>query len=479
MVEHEKPLKKKDQISLDEEVARKFKAEMKAEMDKEEMIAKEKNEANRAIIEEWDDVQATINVDRQRKYFAAKRAEEIRNKPPTKAHQKSLICTYMKNMDGFKKKDFKGKSFDDIKKMFDKKLVEQEQAKVADDDTTELKRCIEIVSEDDDDVEIKATPLSSKSPTVVDYNIYRERKKSYFRIIKYNKEYGVLSPGWEDVPIYKQYTTSIMVRCEAPGRGPKWVFDVDSLTISMNYEPVTTRNQTNNDEGIEINANAGKARQEKASNHEYILISFMPSNTQSLDDKDAGDVPDKGDECLNMRWFGYGHLEKIVVRTDDNAIYKFKEGDFLRLNLRIVILHRVEDLQLGFKSYQKKLTIARLETTRSNISKLTSYTAYKNHQGIIYLDKYKRNRLMRSDELYKFYDEMLSSVRQVLHDIVSNLEMDYLPKRHWSNLEIKRSRIMVKVIDKLLFERRLMRNLEKFVGGRDYRNDLRLLERTI
>nr|GEX65073.1 hypothetical protein [Tanacetum cinerariifolium] len=34
-------------------------------------------------------------------------------------------------------------------------------------------------------------------------------------------------------------------------------------------------------------------------------------------------------------------------------------------------------------------------------------------------------------------------------------------------------------IDKLLFERRLMRNLEKFVGGREYRNDLRLLERTI
>nr|GEY82018.1 hypothetical protein [Tanacetum cinerariifolium] len=38
---------------------------------------------------------------------------------------------------------------------------------------------------------------------------------------------------------------------------------------------------------------------------------------------------------------------------------------------------------------------------------------------------------------------------------------------------------MVKAIDKLLFERRLMRNLEKFVGGRDYGNDLRLLERTI
>ncbi|GJR40186.1 hypothetical protein Tco_1215870 [Tanacetum coccineum] len=86
---------------------------------------------------------------------------------------------------------------------------------------------------------------------------------------------------------------------------------------------------------------------------------------------------------------------------------------------------------------------------------------------------------MRSDELYKFCDGTLSSVRRVLHDIASNLEMDYLPKRHWSNLEMKRSRIMVKAIDKLLFERRLMRNLEKFVGGRDYGNDLRLLERTI
>nr|GEW14691.1 retrovirus-related Pol polyprotein from transposon TNT 1-94 [Tanacetum cinerariifolium] len=64
------------------------------------------------------------------------------------------------------------------------KLDEQVQAKVADDDTTELKRCLEIVPEDDDDITIKATPLSSKSPTIVDYKIYREGKKSYFKIIR-------------------------------------------------------------------------------------------------------------------------------------------------------------------------------------------------------------------------------------------------------------------------------------------------------
>nr|GFC87642.1 hypothetical protein [Tanacetum cinerariifolium] len=75
---------------------------------------------------------------------------------------------------------------------------------------------------------------------------------------------------------------------------------------------------------------------------------------------------------------------------------------------------------------------------------------------------------MRSDELYKFNDGMLSYVRTILHDIALNLRMDYLPKRRWSNLDRQRSRIMIKAIDKQLIERRLMRSLEKFVGRRDY-----------
>nr|GEY07949.1 hypothetical protein [Tanacetum cinerariifolium] len=226
MVEPKKPLKKKDQIALDEEVARKLEAEMKAEMDKEERIAREKNIANRAIIEEWDDVQATIDADRKRKYFATKRAKEIRNKPPTKAQQKSLMCTYMINMEGFKQKEFKGKIFDDTKKMFDKVYkrvntfvdmnTENEQAKVADDDTAKLKRCLEIVPEDDDDIEIKATLLSSKSPTIVDYKIYREGKKSYFKIIRnlvyyllvkkmYPFTNSILHQLWSDVRLQVDY----------------------------------------------------------------------------------------------------------------------------------------------------------------------------------------------------------------------------------------------------------------------------------
>nr|GEV16378.1 hypothetical protein [Tanacetum cinerariifolium] len=62
----------------DKEVARKLEAEMKAKIDEEENIAREKNEVNEAIIEEWDDVQATIDVDRQlAKQIQAQEREEL------------------------------------------------------------------------------------------------------------------------------------------------------------------------------------------------------------------------------------------------------------------------------------------------------------------------------------------------------------------------------------------------------------------
>ncbi|GKG45034.1 hypothetical protein Tco_0495112 [Tanacetum coccineum] len=51
-------------------------------------------------------------------YFAAKRAEERRKKPPTKAQQRQIMCTYIKNMEGYKLKDLKSKGFDSIQEMF-------------------------------------------------------------------------------------------------------------------------------------------------------------------------------------------------------------------------------------------------------------------------------------------------------------------------------------------------------------------------
>ncbi|GKB96642.1 hypothetical protein Tco_0982779, partial [Tanacetum coccineum] len=49
-------------------------------------------------------------LDQRRKHFAAKSAEEKRNKPPTQAQQRKIMCTYRKNMEGKKPKDMKNKS---------------------------------------------------------------------------------------------------------------------------------------------------------------------------------------------------------------------------------------------------------------------------------------------------------------------------------------------------------------------------------
>nr|GFA53411.1 hypothetical protein [Tanacetum cinerariifolium] len=69
-----------------------------------------------------------------------------------------------------------------------------------------------------------------------------------------------------------------------------------------------------------------------------------------------------------------------------------------------------------------------------------------------------------------------------LHDMATTLRMGYkkaMPKRRWSHLDKTLSHIMVKEINRQLQERRLMRILEKFVGGRHYGEDLRLLQRTL
>nr|GEX81154.1 hypothetical protein [Tanacetum cinerariifolium] len=59
---------------------------------------------------------------KRRKRFTAKRAEEKKNKLPTQAQQRKIMCTYLKNMEGYKLNDLKLKKFDSIQEMFDKAL---------------------------------------------------------------------------------------------------------------------------------------------------------------------------------------------------------------------------------------------------------------------------------------------------------------------------------------------------------------------
>ncbi|GJW26339.1 putative reverse transcriptase domain-containing protein [Tanacetum coccineum] len=150
-------------------------------------------------------------------------------------------------------------------------------------------------------------------------------------------------------------------------------------------------------------------------------------------------------------------LAVINVKVNDmlllivqNRLFNLKGEDIVHLaaalrmfTRRIVIQKRVEYLQLGVESYQKKLNISRTLTHRAGITNLAPYTTYSNPQGFIYLDKLERNILMCFYELYKFSDGTLISVQDKLKDMANNLEMGYtsvMPRSRWSNLEKKRYR---------------------------------------
>ncbi|GKB89205.1 hypothetical protein Tco_0961477 [Tanacetum coccineum] len=149
--------------------------------------------------------------------------------------------------------------------------------------------------------------------------------------------------------------------------------------------------------------------------------------------------------------------------------YTFREADFLRLHLNdieymflvyvkhklhnltdddivdlmialrmftrsIVIKRRVKDVQLGVESYQQKLNITRPQTTFDGISFKEPYTIIYEPKGVVYLNKSNRKRLMQADELYKFSDKTLMSVRDTLHEMLQNFVLGYnhaMLKRAW------------------------------------------------
>ncbi|GJX47533.1 hypothetical protein Tco_0272723 [Tanacetum coccineum] len=186
---------------------------------------------------------------------------------------------------------------------------------------------------------------------------------------------------------------------------------------------------------------------------------------------------------------GYGDLEEITVRRGDPQVYKFKEGDFVDLHLNdiedmllLVVQHklfhldgsdivdlivairmfkisliikcRVEDLQIGVESYQKKLNITAPQKTFPEIEFKELYTP-----------SYKPPRTIRDELHHRILDFLLGY----------NKEMS---RRKWTAIDKRRSELMVELIDKQMRERRIIRNLERLMGAQKLEMDYRLMKRT-
>nr|GFA41997.1 hypothetical protein [Tanacetum cinerariifolium] len=117
----------------------------------------------------------------------------------------------------------------------------------------------------------------------------------------------------------------------------------------------------------------------------------------------------------NLEYLRGGKLSNLTVEE------RFAFNVSLRMFTRsIVIQRRVKDLQLGVKSYQKRLNLTKPDT------------------------------LMRIDELHKFSDGTLNDVRNALDYRLKGIRMFYLPQAIWRKGDKGRPAAIIQSIDKML-----------------------------
>ncbi|GKB38184.1 putative ribonuclease H-like domain-containing protein [Tanacetum coccineum] len=177
----------------------------------------------------------------------------------------------------------------------------------------------------------------------------------------------------------------IIGRPQSIRQGPNWLFDIDSLTNSMNYLPVTAGNQTNKNAGPqEANGNTGlkksvDARQSEGKNvstQQYIVFPLWAFDDEDLDT------------------YNSPFADQVVGA----------EADFNNMELSTVV-KAMQDELLQFK-IQKVWTLVDLPYGKKAIGTKWVYINKKDERGIVVRNKarlvtqgYKQEEVIDYDEI--------------------------------------------------------------------------------
>ncbi|GJW29579.1 putative ribonuclease H-like domain-containing protein [Tanacetum coccineum] len=126
---------------------------------------------------------------------------------------------------------------------------------------------------------------------------------------------------------------------KASWNGPNWLFDLDYLTKSMNYQPVRSENQANkiagpkeanHSTGTQDNNDAGNSEMEAQSAQEYFVLPIWSSYTstvKSLEAKNEGEKPNKNtslqtnEEPVDLEDQAFlEELERVARATSTNIV---------------------------------------------------------------------------------------------------------------------------------------------------------------
>nr|GEV05768.1 hypothetical protein [Tanacetum cinerariifolium] len=139
------------------------------------------------------------------------------------------------------------------------------------------------------------------------------------------------------------------------GSGSTWLFDIDTLTKTMNYQPVTTDNQSNPSAGVQEQFDAEKPREENAAFDEKepgSKVNVSPSNSaqsQKHDDKNKREAKGKSHDNAagtlvpivgqlspnSTNTFSAAELEDITYSDDEDDVRV--EADFNNLETSIIV----------------------------------------------------------------------------------------------------------------------------------------------
>nr|GEW41826.1 putative ribonuclease H-like domain-containing protein [Tanacetum cinerariifolium] len=85
------------------------------------------------------------------------------------------------------------------------------------------------------------------------------------------------------------------------GNGPTWLFDIYTLTQSINYQPVAVGNQPNHNASIQENLDACKVRKETISTQQYVLLPLCSDKPKKHDEKAKKEAKRKSPVDLSTR----------------------------------------------------------------------------------------------------------------------------------------------------------------------------------
>ncbi|GJS92546.1 hypothetical protein Tco_0799514 [Tanacetum coccineum] len=200
--------------------------------EEQKLARKQEEEANIALIESWENTQAMMEADRllaerlqskkreeltdeekaklfielmekRRKHFATFRAQK--RETDSTRHKRGIKCLIILSTWWLYYKQLKGKSFDEIQKLFDKEMKRkgrglevkrrkeqqkesskkqkvEEEKESEEVDEVELKKLL--VIKKDEDIAIDAIPLATKLPVIVDYKLHKEGMLVHYQLIR-------------------------------------------------------------------------------------------------------------------------------------------------------------------------------------------------------------------------------------------------------------------------------------------------------